>query len=121
MIPPVAWHRTQSLLPAVAVTAAMLMARGTCAKDLDVRPGEKPGDTAVIQSETGRMLATLLPPRTDNVSDWYAPLEPLHRCGEPRLLPTCVPPPPSFLSTTRPFISMHSCVSGMTSVLVPGS
>jgi hypothetical protein len=23
-----------------------------------------------------------------------APLEPLHRCGEPRLLPTCVPPPP---------------------------
>jgi len=94
MITLIAWHRTRSLLPVVAVTAALLMARGTCAKDLDLRPGAKPGDTAAIQSETARMLATLLPPRTDNASDWYAPLEPLHRCGEPRLLPTCVPPPP---------------------------
>ena len=92
MIPLVAWHRTRSLLLAMVVTAALLMARGTCAKDLDLRPGAKPGDTAAIQSETGRMLATLLPPRTDNASDWYAPLEPLHRCGEPRLLPTAAVP-----------------------------
>ncbi|MFM7185330.1 MAG: hypothetical protein ACKO4Z_11235 [Planctomycetota bacterium] len=39
-------------------------------------------------------LESLLPPRTDGLHDWTAPLEPLHFCGEPRLLPTCVPPAP---------------------------
>ena len=45
-----------------------------------------------------------LPPRTDTLGDWFAPLEPLHRCGEPRLLPTCVPPPPCHpAQPPRPF------------------
>gem|GEM_PF-4606326 len=39
-------------------------------------------------------VASMLPPRTDSPSDWYAGLEPLHHCGEPQLLPPCVPPPP---------------------------
>lgn len=39
-------------------------------------------------------IEKLLPPRTDSMGDWFAPLEPLHHCGEPRLLPTCVPPAP---------------------------
>jgi hypothetical protein len=94
MITLVAWHRTRLLLLAVAVTVAMLMARETLAKDLDLRLAAKPVDTAAPQPDPGDVLAKLLPPRTDSASDWYAPLEPLHRCGEPRLLPTCVPPPP---------------------------
>jgi hypothetical protein len=72
----------------------MLKARETLAEDLDLRLAAKPGDTAAPQPDPGDVLAKLLPPRTDSASDWYAPLEPLHRCGEPRLLPTCVPPPP---------------------------
>jgi hypothetical protein len=45
-----------------------------------------------------------LPPRTDSLADWFAPIEPLHQCGEPRLLPTCVPPPPCHPSQPpRPF------------------
>lgn len=46
------------------------------------------------QPDPGDVLARLLPGRSDSIYDWNAPLEPLHRCGEPRLLPTCVPPPP---------------------------
>lgn len=41
-----------------------------------------------------KVLAKMLPPRSDSWADWSAPLEPLHRCGEPRALPPCVPPPP---------------------------
>ena len=39
-------------------------------------------------------MAKMIKPRTDSWADWSAPLEPLHRCGEPRALPPCVPPPP---------------------------
>jgi hypothetical protein len=39
-------------------------------------------------------MAKMLKPRSDSWADWYAPLEPLHRCGEPMALPPCVPPPP---------------------------
>ena len=94
MITLVAWHRTRLLLLAVVVAVAMLMARETLAMDLDLRLAAKPVDTAAPQPDPGDVLAKLLPPRTDSASDWYTPLEPLHRCGEPRLLPTCVPPPP---------------------------
>jgi len=41
-----------------------------------------------------RSMADMLPPRTDSPHDWYAGLEPLHQCGEPRWLPPCIPPPP---------------------------
>jgi len=43
---------------------------------------------------TAASLEGMLPPRTDSTHDWFAGVEPLHRCGEPRLLPTCVPPAP---------------------------
>lgn len=52
----------------------------------------------VDAARTGRdaeaLLQKLLPPRSDNVSDWYASVECLHAAGEPRSLPPCVPPPP---------------------------
>jgi hypothetical protein len=44
--------------------------------------------------DANKVLAKTLKPRSDTWADWYAPLEPLHRCGEPRALPPCVPPPP---------------------------
>lgn len=45
-------------------------------------------------ADAAARLESLLPPRTDSPGDWSASFEPLHRCGEPKLLPTCVPPPP---------------------------
>jgi hypothetical protein len=51
-------------------------------------------DPAVTGGDAEKMLATMLPPRSDRPSDWSAPLEPLHFCGEPRALAPCVPPPP---------------------------
>jgi hypothetical protein len=94
MIPLVAERRTHRLTLAAAIAAAALVASGSFAADMDPRPARKPGDTSSPQADPGDVLATMLPPRSDNASDWFAPLEPLHRCGEPRLLPTCVPPPP---------------------------
>ena len=44
--------------------------------------------------EANKILVKMSKPRSDSWADWYAPLEPLHRCGEPRALPPCVPPPP---------------------------
>jgi hypothetical protein len=56
------------------------------------------GSPRVAPSATGRdaaaLLQSMLPPRTDSPADWQAGPEPLHFCGEPRLLPTCIPPPP---------------------------
>lgn len=51
-------------------------------------------DPATTGPDAARSIESLLPPRTDTLADWFAPLEPLHDCGEPRLLPPCVPPPP---------------------------
>jgi hypothetical protein len=82
MIPLAAEHRTRLLTLTAAIVATTLVAPGALATAIDPRP------------EKGDVLARMLPPRSDTASDWYAPLEPLHRCGEPRLLPTCVPPPP---------------------------
>ena len=50
--------------------------------------------THAADTPAATSIADLLPPRDDSLPDWYAPVEPLHECGEPRLLPTCVPPPP---------------------------
>ena len=44
--------------------------------------------------EASKVMAKMLKPRSDSWADWDAPLEPLHRCGEPMALPPCVPPPP---------------------------
>ncbi len=51
-------------------------------------------DPAVTGPDAETLLAGMLPPRDDSPADWQAGLEPLHRCGEPRALPPCVPPPP---------------------------
>ena len=51
-------------------------------------------DPATTGVDAERIVATLLPPRSDAPRDWVAPLEPLHDCGEPRALPPCVPPAP---------------------------
>jgi len=58
------------------------------------RPRGSALDPAVTGENAEDILAKLLPPRTDALVDWRAPLEPLHHCGEPRFLPPCVPPPP---------------------------
>ena len=51
-------------------------------------------DPATTGPDAENRVESLLPPRSDSPADWLAPPEPLHRCGEPRLLPPCVPPPP---------------------------
>lgn len=51
-------------------------------------------DPARTGPDAERILDTMLPGRNDSPADWVAPLEPLHVCGEPRVLPPCVPPPP---------------------------
>lgn len=51
-------------------------------------------DPSVTGGDAEKILAHMLPPRTDSAFDWFAPLEPLHFCGEPRALAPCVPPPP---------------------------
>ena len=61
-------------------------------------PDPLKGTPRMAAEKTGqdadKILAKMLKPRTDSWADWNAPLEPLHRCGEPRALPPCVPPPP---------------------------
>lgn len=51
-------------------------------------------DPATTGVDAERILATMLPQRSDAPHDWQPPLEPLHACDEPRALPPCVPPPP---------------------------
>jgi len=61
-------------------------------------PDPLKGTPLISPQATGQdadtILSKMIKPRTDSWADWYAPLEPLHRCGEPRALPPCVPPPP---------------------------
>jgi hypothetical protein len=40
------------------------------------------------------LLEELVPDRSDAPADWFAPLERLYHCGEPRILCPLVPPPP---------------------------
>lgn len=54
-------------------------------------PAIKPETTGV---DALKVLDRLLPGRSDTPYDWNAPVEPLHRPCEPRMLPPCVPPPP---------------------------
>ena len=65
---------------------------------LEKIPDPLKGTPRISPEKTGQaaenVLAKMLPLRSDSWADWSAPLEPLHRCGEPRALPPCVPPPP---------------------------
>lgn len=80
----------------VAFALAAVMNRAAPHADLPPDPlaGEPRIDPATTGPDAEAILATLLPPRSDDPLDWVAPLEPLHACGEPRILPPCVPPPP---------------------------
>ncbi|MFM8736032.1 MAG: hypothetical protein ACKOC8_12680 [Pirellulales bacterium] len=60
----------------------------------DPLTGTEAIDPSVTWTPAADGVASMLPPRSDTAADWIAPLDPLHFCGEPRLLPTCVPPPP---------------------------
>lgn len=64
----------------------------------DELPDPLQGTPRISPEATGQsaesVLSKMLMPRSDSWADWQAPLEPLHRCGEPRALPPCVPPPP---------------------------
>jgi hypothetical protein len=60
----------------------------------DPRAGVVPLDADAPSRNAMARIAGMLPPRTDSPADWQAGIEPLHSCGEPRLLPPCVPPPP---------------------------
>lgn len=64
----------------------------------DTMPDPLKGTEQIDPAKTGvdaeQVLQRMLPPRSDAPADWYAGIEPLHDCGEPRLLAPCVPPPP---------------------------
>lgn len=60
----------------------------------DPLKGTPPMSPDTTGQEASTIMAKMLKPRSDSWADWQAPLEPLHRCGEPRALPPCVPPPP---------------------------
>ncbi len=67
-------------------------------KAVDTVPDPLKGTEQIDPAKTGidaeKVLQRMLPPRSDSPVDWQAGIEPLHYCGEPRLLPPCVPPPP---------------------------
>jgi len=51
-------------------------------------------DSVTAKTSIADILSRTLPSRTDRPADWQAGLEPLHRCGEPRWIEPCIPPPP---------------------------
>lgn len=51
-------------------------------------------DKVTAATTVDEILAWTLPPRSDRPQDWLAGAEPLHRCGEPRWIEPCIPPPP---------------------------
>lgn len=79
-------------------------ANAPAARMTDPRAGAVPLDADAPNRDTMARIAGMLPPRTDSPADWQAGIEPLHFCGEPRLLPPCVPPPPCHpASPPQPF------------------
>ncbi|MFM7107600.1 MAG: hypothetical protein ACKOZU_03210 [Planctomycetaceae bacterium] len=98
-----AWLAATCLCCVAAVSAADLAdSLGEPSSESTVDPAPTPDplagspwvDPATEGPDAERILASLLPPRSDSPADWSAPLEPLHDCGEPRVLEPCVPPPP---------------------------
>ena len=83
-------------------SAATRRVRREVSKPTDDAIGKIPdplkGTPLISPQATGQVadaiMAKMIKPRSDSWADWSAPLEPLHRCGEPRALPPCVPPPP---------------------------
>lgn len=72
--------------------AAMKSARTSAGSSL---AAEKAAVDKVTAATTiDEILAWTLPPRSDRPGDWLAGAEPLHRCGEPRWIEPCIPPPP---------------------------
>ena len=57
-------------------------ALGKLADPLAGTPPVKPQATG---QDAGSIMAKMLKPRSDSWADWTAPLEPLHRCGEPQI------------------------------------
>lgn len=51
-------------------------------------------DKVTAATTVDEILAWTLPPRSDRPRDWLAGAEALHRCGEPRWIEPCIPPPP---------------------------
>lgn len=86
-----------------AADVADALARAAPAVAAALPPDPLAGSPLIDPATTGpdaeAILAALLPPRSDSPHDWFAPLEPLHECGEPRVLPPCVPPPPCHPAT----------------------
>jgi len=87
----------------VAVALAAAVTQSTSAADetkasFGKLPDPLKGTPKIGPEKTGqeasKVMAKMLKPRSDSWADWDAPLEPLHRCGEPMALPPCVPPPP---------------------------
>ena len=93
-----AWLAAGAACRAADLAAALLGPSPAAADATAGAPDPLAGTARIDPATTGpdaeRVLATLLPPRSDSPADWVAPLEPLHSCGEPRKLPRCVPPPP---------------------------
>ena len=91
-------HRGTIWLPALALVAMLPLAARAETAAQDSLPDPLRGTPQVAPSMTGpdaeAIMSRLLPPRSDTPADWYAPVEPLHACGEPRALAPCVPPPP---------------------------
>lgn len=70
-----------SMLPASSGTS-LLAAEKAAVESIDA-------STSIAE-----ILAATLPPRSDDAVDWSAGPEALHRCGEPRWIEPCIPPPP---------------------------
>ena len=101
-------HRGTTGLPALVLLVAIPVVSWAETTPQDSLPDPLRGTPQIAPSATGpdadAIMARLLPPRSDTPADWYAPVEPLHACGEPRALAPCVPPPPCHPSSPpRPY------------------
>jgi hypothetical protein len=87
-------------------------AAGKLPDPLQGTPPIRPDSTG---QDAAKVLAKMLKPRSDSWADWNAPLEPLHRCGEPRALPPCIPAPPchpSMPPAPYDLVGLHGVPSG---------
>lgn len=71
---------------------SMNSTRTSAGSSLDVEKAAV--DKVTAATTIDEILAWTLPPRSDRPRDWLAGAEPLHRCGEPRWIEPCIPPPP---------------------------
>lgn len=83
-----------SATTAVEPSSTPAAARSAADTIPDPLKGTQQIDPATTGVDAEKVLQRMLPPRSDAPADWNAGIEPLHDCGEPRLLTPCVPPPP---------------------------